>query len=225
MEVTWNALVVIVVLFVSRRIGVRDYGVFDTDDGIEQRATTSDLVDAVLFCNLEIGGVSHTEFPIRPYQPIETKTQLQLKTKLLSFVDITTWDGMLTNITWDSHKIRRPVSIRVSDFGTQIAEFVFSGNDVSGTHKLTLIFDDKIKPVEPFSLQPLVCPASIKGRDMLGLVFDFREVTDDKLACSLYNSILASVENQRRFSFPEVFCAILDDKSRKYRLLRMSYPI
>lgn len=210
-------------LFISRYIGEEHQGVVDTDDGDEQVSTINDIIEAVLVYNIPIFGITANDLIIRPYQPPETKTQLQLKTELLSFVKITVWNDIITNISWDSRKIKNPVSIRLSDFGLYLADFVFRGNDVSGDHKVTLIFDDKLLQVQPFSLQPLVAPRPVKGRDTVGVRFDLREVHDNALATSVYNSIMSSVQGQNRFGFVEIFESILDEQERKYKLLRMTY--
>ena len=206
-------------LYISRYIGLRSFGVVDTDDGVEQVATARDIVEATLNSHLVIQGCSIDEFPTRPWQPQETKTPLQLKTKLLSHVDVVTYKSAVTSIIWKGDKIKLPVTVRVSDFGCDLAEFILRHNNAYLEHKITLVFDDKIRKVVPWSLQPVVSPIPVKKFDRIGVIFDFSEVTNLKLLQSLYDSVRAPVENMRVLTPQELVDSIQDDVGRKWQML------
>ena len=210
-------------LYVSRYAGLSSFGVVDTDDGIEQVATARDIAEALWASHLEIAGCSVEHLPAKPYQLPETKTQLQIKTKILRYVDVVTYKSMITNIRMDSKRIKHPVEIRVSDFGTELAEFIFRGNLSSDLHKLTLVFDDRVKPVMPWSLAPLVNVIPINGSDRIGVVLDFHEVTDEALLKSLYKSLRTPVENVRQLTSQELVDSVLDNIERKWKLLGMHW--
>lgn len=206
-------------LYISRYVDLRSFGVVDTDDGVEQIATPRDIVEATLNRHLEIHGCYVGEFPTRPWQPPETKTQRQLKMQLLSHVDIVTYKSAVTSVIWKGSDIKRPVTVRVSDFGDSLAEFVIRHNTVNPEHKVTLVFDDKIKPVMPYALQPVVSPIPVRKFDRVGVIFDFSEVTNPRLLQSLYDSVRTPVENQRALTPQDLVDSIQDDVGRKWRML------
>lgn len=207
-------------LYVSRYIWPDSFGVMDTDDGVEQSVTSKELTDAFFCQHLDIKGMSIKDFPVKIYQPPETKTQAQLKLEMLSHIETIVFQGMLVNIRFDWRKLRAPVSVRLSNFCSGIGDSIFRGSDVSGPHRLTLVFDDKIASIGRFGLQPLVCPAPHKSRDTLCVRFDFSEVTNEALVSSLYESLYARYGAVRLFHYDEIYASVIDIAERKAKYAR-----
>lgn len=209
-------------LYVSRYIGVLDIGIVDTDDGVEERVSPGDIIHDTVDYSIDIKGY-HSENRILVYQPYqlpETKTQQQLKLQLLKGVEVVVWGSMITNIRWKPDKIKSPVSIRLSDFGTSCGDFILKGNEATHTRCIRLVFDDKLEPPEIYSVT-MVCPPGVSlHRDVL---YDLSDVTSEKLVESVYRSILVhrSWNNKQFTPVPgEVIGAVLDDNDRKHRMIQ-----
>ena len=178
-------------LYISRYVDNDAYGLVDTDNGVEQVAEYGYLQEAVFKNHATIAGVEALPGPfdairVSPYQPVETMTQLQVKTNLMRFIDIKTYGDMITSVVWDEEKITRPVSIRLSDFGTILAD-KFMSNGVGGCEKLvTFVLDNKLK----YSFFAFVSPRQYGPKreqlDSVGVTFDMRELNERNARSAYY---------------------------------------
>lgn len=197
-------------LFVSRRIGDK-YAIVDTDDGSENVVDLSYIVDAVEVYGLRIEGILLPEVnrKIKPsnlwakvYQPPETLTTLQLKTKVLLHVEVLTYKNIITSVGWNGADLVKPVSIRLSQFGTSCADYILASADTVFLGRVTLILDDKIE----FSHDTFW---RNNNTTSLGVVYDIRECSDEKAwvvyraLCRIFESVLSVrervVDNKARF--------------------------
>ena len=203
-------------LFVSRYIGTDKYGVVDTDDGVEDIVSPTEIGQAVNFLFIKIAGVNPSLGITRPYQSLGTKTVFQTKLLALHGVDTTVWSDMITSIRFDQHLETRSAELKLSDLGTSIGDFVLRGNTVSGELKLTLVFDDKLVSVEEYAFSPLTTKAtSLSG---LGVVFDLRGVKREALAKSVYRSLMLGGGKKKKYIDAKVLDSIKDDAMRKIRM-------
>lgn len=209
-------------LYVSRYIGYEEYGVVDTEDGIEEVTRISQLVDIVNY-GVHIEGVhSHLTSSgqysfldyVEPYQHPDFLTQLQVKTNLMRNVEVVVWKDMITCIKVRGRAISEPVILRLSDFGTEIGDCIFKSNACNRSHKLTLILDDKIENVTGISFcLPSVADGLSVGVDGVGVVLDVREVRSDAIIDIVYRSIFAG-------NSLELNASIIDQRQRKKRMMR-----
>ena len=175
-------------MFVSCYKGKDHYGVVDTDTGIEQTFSLTDIEKRCLNSSMEIKGVrvGYQQVSkdlgfvciedISPYQPIETMTVLQTKTSLLHHVDVKTYKGAITSVRWNNERISLPVDVRLSDFGKTCADCFLYGNPNIGRHKVTLILDSGICFCQSsFTLKHAAVEVGPRG---IGVVFDVRELND-----------------------------------------------
>lgn len=214
-------------LFISRYSGYDYYGVVDTDDDTEGIVNVTALRKACLDGGLEIRGANPDiteitglhwlrEDKIFVYQPPETRSQLQIKTRVLKHVDVTMYRSMITRIKWDIFAIHTPVTIRLSDFGTSCADFILTGAKEVDEHKVTIILDEKID----FSNMTFKLRFYGDGYidiERIGMKLDIRELDWEKariLYTLLYDGFSAEIP-----SF------IIDSEERmKYVLSRSSDP-
>ena len=192
-------------LFVSRYIGTDKYGVVDTDDGVEEVVTLNDIEHAVLQQGLEINGaVIHRDFPQRdggkghkwldyakPFQDDSSKTSFQEYVKREQSVEVNVYNSTITCIHAANRRIRRPVSIRLSDFAPAIGDCVLSPNATVGRHILTLVFDDKLKSLTELSFRMAKYSEASEryGVESHGVVFDMRELSSNELAFKVYSQL------------------------------------
>ena len=208
-------------LYISRYIGHDRFGVVDTDDDVETEARISDLYKAVKIFGLDIKGVGllkgHvTESTIKVYQPVETVTRLQVKTKSLQRVDVKTYGDMITSILWRPEDITEPVTIRLSDFGTSCADMLFSGNMKSGKHKVTVVLDDAVT-AQTDTFRVRFTDDSYVGIGGIGVVLDLHDISDDRFAEPIY-SVLFDVRD-----YSERMRTVSDYEDRKLRFARKFY--
>lgn len=201
-------------LFVSRYKNLDNVCVVDTDDGIEEEIAIAELDD--LEDLVEIAGVNPDLGTVYPYQLRSQVTTLQTKLAMLSFVEVVTWNDMVTNIRWREDKITTPVTVRLSDFGTRVADFVLRGDISRGKHVITLVFDDKLKGCEWFAFSPLT--ADSVGVDGLGVVFDFREVVSERLVAQFYRSLMLRYGRGKQAVVAKILDSIEDEAMRKIRM-------
>lgn len=188
-------------LYISRYIEKYNYGVYDTDDEVEQAANGQVVLECVNRMGMDIQGVTTTEDAairgfrtaneIAPFQHPSFVSPAQTKLHLLSHVEIKTWRNMITNITWDFEKIKAPVVIRLSDFGEICADRILYGNTPVAEHMVTLVVDDSIRFCECALLGPNISV----GLDGLGVVFDFTSVKSSSKAFALYRHLLDNAPN------------------------------
>ena len=183
-------------LYLSRYIGASKYGVVDTDDNTENACTIIDLRKAVLDHDLAIVGVYPgtynglywlREDNICVYQPMQTISVLQTKAKVMLGIDIKIYNDIITSLTW-SDKITKPVSIRLSDFGTSCASYIFTGIEQMDGKRVRIIMDDKIKFSEDTFKIKFYADA-YTDIEKIGVVFDVREMSD-QCAEKLYGAFI-----------------------------------
>lgn len=211
-------------LYVNRYIGRKSFGVVDTDDWVETEVDMAKALEVIFGHNLTIQGInSLSSSPVGLYQPEHTKTQLQLKAKMLLHTDVFTWKGSVVGVIWDNNALDSQVTLRLSDFGKSLGDFILRGNWVSKPPKVILQFDDSIKPVSPLSLQPLTAPVVAHGEyhDYMVCV-DLSRVMDDELAYSVYRCMLQpSGIDPSKVDYAGVLEKyIIDNKNRKWRIRR-----
>lgn len=137
--------------YISRVVGANKYGVVDTEDGVENIMTTGELSRATCKLGIPIEGVTLYYQPghklpniasIKIYQAPESISREQVKLKALKGVDVKKQGDVVVSISVNA-PADKPVTIRLSDIGTEFGNYIFSGNKISqGT---TIIVDDKIK--------------------------------------------------------------------------------
>lgn len=221
-------------LFLSRLVhvgGVQDsdgntqpaYGVVDTDDGIESIVDYSDLCDIIRDFGFDIKGVYTKTININvcethlfldyavPYQPLNDVTQLQAKTSMLTKVRITTWRDMITNIKFDEDACSCRASIRLSDFGNKVADYVFNNTMPVRKHAVTLVLDNRLDFTKwSFSSGLRGYP----GVEVQGVVYDIRELSDDKAAI-IYKRLY-----QDKISIFDIRKSLIDSNLRYIGMMR-----
>ena len=209
-------------MYISRWVGYSgSVGIVDTDDGVEEVVSNSKMVSAVHTHSLKVlgfGGLHKT------YQPQGTKTPLQLKMKLMQYVDVTMHNGVVTGVHWNVDEIRRPATIRLSDFSSKLSDFILRGNDDMGVVHATLVFDDKLDRLPKFSVSAVLWEDAAMYEDVL---FDLREVTDKTLALSIYRSIFSCVglPGYEEIAVPsKILASIVDNGERRERMSRVAVP-
>ena len=201
-------------LYISRFVGQDHYGVVDTDDGDESIVSLSELYRLVYDVGLNILGTmpnkakSMPESSVHVFQPLDTVTRLQTKTKVLQGVDVKTYGEMITSISWVRDDIKEPVTLRLSDFGTRCADYILDRNELSDRHVITLVLDEGIS-YSFCAFRRRFYRAFPNGVFGVGCVLDIRELTD-QTAGQLYKSF-------RRASFMPI-CEVLDFEERRQLL-------
>ena len=202
-------------LFISR---IRDhgsyakYGVADTDDNSEEFVMTSDIEDAI-YRGIDIKGVSFDgHLRVTPYQDPNSMTVTQAKMATLYGVSITTYRDEITSITWDSAQPLQAVRINLSDFGKRCADRLFSGANVWGNHRVTLVFDDSLK----FSLPAFYIPGRRERVDSVGVYLDVRKMEDERNIGRIYHAVALTQPGS-------IESFIMDKPVRKRRMIREYY--
>lgn len=164
------------------------YGVVDTDDNVEQIVTSSQLWEChnkgidIQGVYLERGRFIHAV----PYQDSRYMTKFQTKLLVMNHVDIRVYKKAITSITWDSSKISSPVSIRLSNFGSRLADYALYNAVHSGKHDVTFILDNRIK----FSKWSFLTHEHIAGGlEGAGVLFDVCDVGNPKRADIVYKAV------------------------------------
>lgn len=176
-------------LYVSRHDGINFYWVVDTDDGTEEIVSRNRLAYYVEDLGVRIHGAEMLPYSKRvaevlPYQPSEIMTQLQVKTNLVKFTEVTTYKSMVTGIHYRHKEIKGPVTIRLSDFGNECADCILWGNAQVHCHVLTIQLDDKIK-IGKFTFRREEDILSL-GPHGYGVKFDMTGVTSYEEAELIY---------------------------------------
>ena len=207
-------------LYISRYIYKDSFGVGDTDDGVEEIVSRDNLEEICCTWLVPIEGVQiYWDSFMRyitstcTYQPVETMSQLQIKTKVLKGIEVHTLGSMVTNILWNKDDILLPVRIRLSDFGDCCGECILSGNRHSRLHQVTLVLDDKISfGQKVFKLRS--SDDTFLGRDGVGVMLDLREITDDAVAERAYRAYYTGNPSI-------LFGSIIDHEERKERMKKV----
>lgn len=203
-------------LYISRRIGNFSYGVVDTEDGVEEKVRHKDLVDLSQDYRIKIEGFNPATEEIRVYQPADTMSQLQLKTKMLRHVEVCVYRNMITSIRWKRDEVKQPVKLRLSDYAKVCADKILAENQFSGCHKLTLVFDGSLEfQADAFWLGRDMSQ-SFAGVSGYGVLFDLRELKRDNMAWLVYRVLW----DDARGKVPAVEETILDDVGRKNAMMQ-----
>lgn len=205
-------------LYVSRRIYPEKYGVYDTEDNVEEVVDGYTFDKYCIDLGVDIKGVdivnSYVDIVqrIAPYQPVETLSQKQIKLKMLTGVNIKVWRGSITSIWWDDTPVSEPVRIRLSDFAGKIADCVFLRETNIGFHKVTLVLDDNID-VRLRSFDVMETDDIFEGKDGIGVAIDVRDVKDYQRLKLIYRSFVHD-------AYQDLSSSIIDDERRKRRMLK-----
>lgn len=216
-------------LYVSRYIGQEQYGIVDTDDNVEEMADYFKICHLCQRVGLKIAGVDFDYFKrsagkIHVYQPKSTVTPLQVKTKTLKHIVVTVYKNIITSVTWNIEDITKPVSLRLSDFGTYCADFLLDA--VVKTLAQGIINADKYKPNQKVTIildNKLEYSAGAFGSygydfsvlDRINVVFDLREL-DDERATRVYDMLF---ENSEVVTFKN----IVDNDERVVKMRGIHY--
>lgn len=213
-------------LFISRYVMVgneRHYGVVDTDDDTEQIVSLSDLHDcrhygidikgARYIIHNDSGTIRYELSHLRVYNSHTTVNKQMAKLKTLAGVDIVLYRHMITQITWDIGKFTRDIVIRLSDFGTFCADWIFYGLATvipDPKYTITFILDDNVE----FSTSSFMMIPHVEYEEyvMAGVRFDVRELSDEN-AKTFYTCMLREIND---FSVAKL------NKDRKKPLERLS---
>lgn len=174
-------------LFISRYVGAGMYGLVDTDDGCEEIVTKITIENAK-----KSGVVIHGAEDIANvmvYQPESTRTMLQIKTITLSHIDVKTYKNKITSVNILSG-IKKPVIIRLSDFGTVCADYILIANKPATRLKVLMVLDDKVG----FGKGTFWTAPSLTLRQM-GIALDIHELSDDT-AIVVYKGLYFKLNKQ-----------------------------
>lgn len=193
-------------VFISRLIAIDRFGVVDTDTDEESVASKKQLQEAIK-AGANIHGAEDIE-RIKSYQPVETKSLLQVKYKTLYNIDITTYKSTITGVTWNKATVAKPVEVRLSDFGKLCGPYLIMFNERCADEKVIIVLDQKITfGKNTFWIPPLGNIADF------GLIIDARELSND-VALTLYKSV--------HFTFAHNWAKnIIDREYRKKRFIEL----
>lgn len=197
-------------LYISRYFGFDRYGVADTDDGREEIVDINEIHRSVALLGIEIAGVQRTNSfftggVVSVYQPPKMASVLQAKTLTMSHILVKKFRSTITGIEVHSADIKEPVKIRLSDFGSKCADFLFANNPFAGRHVLTLVLDNKLEfTSRSFLLR--VWDNSCIGQNGIGVVFDITELGRKK-AEQVYHQVFSGEK-------PELFASVVDRPER-----------
>lgn len=183
--------------YVSRLFGGesdrdRRVGVVSIDTQEESIITCNELSKLVLdhketvLGAAPVFGLGSNVIPI-PYQDEQYLTSRQSKLKVFKRINVVTWKDIITRIEWSCMDIMNNVTIRLSDFGHEIADLAVNPyvplekKDVC----IRFVLDDKVK-VNRNSFNAFI--GSSTGQPYF--ILDLHEVTDPVLALDIYHKIL-----------------------------------
>lgn len=110
---------------------------------------------------------------------------MQAKLLLAYGIGTVIYKGKLSAFFWSQKASDGVVNIRVSDLVTGFHDFVFRDNLYGSDTQVRFIFDDKVEPVGPFSLIPLIGRQVVDNVNSIPVSFDLREVTNLELVPSM----------------------------------------
>lgn len=206
-------------LFISRYCGGTewqpDFGVVDTDDGVEEVVCYDELDRVCVDYDLDIAGVTYLrKHPIVeleniiPWQAPSSISALQAKLAALYGIHTTIWNGMITSITWGNSAASSPATIRLSNLGHSCADYLLNSCMFYQRHIATFVLDDSVTITgDTFK----ILSSLTIGMDGLGAAFDLREVSDDSVAKKVYLCVYEGEEN-------EPYTDIIDSSERKRRM-------
>lgn len=203
-------------LYLSRFVDSTHYGIADTDDDSEEVVRIVKLAEAASY-NIKVEGIDARRVnAIEVYQPVDTLSLFQLKTKVVLGVDIKIYHGIISSVRWDKGNITSPVTIRLSDYGKSCACFILTGNKQEDGHKVTIVLDDSLEfSKETFNLHPLPDFHAYAGVTGFGAKYDVHELSD-KNAKKVYMGLFVGgdVDLER---------SIIDEEKRKKKFIAERY--
>lgn len=139
-----------IVRYASRSIDRDRFGVVDTETGVEEIMTHEDALVTLPYGEEVIKGVVHYGMGgnycgVVPYQPNETLSRKQLKTKIMKQVEVRLYNGQITCVSWNPGELKHDVEIRLSDFGKSCAAFIMHAKLADINHIVTFVLDNKCK--------------------------------------------------------------------------------
>lgn len=195
-------------LYISRRVAIRTYGVVDTDDNVEETIEDSVIADLVRG-GLDIVGVEvydSNSFRVQPHQPFSTYTPLQVKLKSLLGVDIHIYKDEITCIKANPAITKTGTRIRLSDLAKRMQWGCITVFDpFYGDHiqYIILVLDDNF---EMFG--------DMTWYSRRQAVFDIREVTNEKSVKAIYFDLIG-----KQIPPQEWRSCIIDTEERMQRFL------
>lgn len=197
-------------LYISRSIGRNRYGVMDTDDGVEQVVTRSELSKYVLDDGLNIVGCELVDYGngmwyvlATPYSPEVDASRSKMN--VLKGIDYNVTDGVL--ISMNLKKCRVDTTIRLSEICSTIDDFAFiSHRNNQGSNKVTLVLDDNVKAKSEHSFEGLAGGNNV--------ILDLREVTYKPTVRRAYAGFIGIHAPYREFEIP-----ILDNEPRRSQFM------
>lgn len=136
--------------YISRNIDRDRFGVVDSETGFEEILTHEDAMFALPHHGEEIKGVTYSGLGgnyciIVPYQPSDTMSRKQLKTKVIKQVEVRVYKEQITCLYWNPGELKHDVEIRLSDFGKSCAAFIVHTEFSDVAHEVTIVLDKKCK--------------------------------------------------------------------------------
>lgn len=198
-------------LYVSRIIGRRRYGIIDTDDDVETFVNYEELSECVLDMHIPIKGVS-TQFivshgvqkeviqTVRVAQDQRSTTANQAKANMLRGYDIKTLNHAIVGIGITNSEIARSMPLRLSNYGVALGDYAFSNMDFHNDGRYVFVLDDKLD----FNNK------SLKDWMNYGIVLDTRDITSKRL----FNVICREATKFRRLIELTVNPRIIDTPQR-----------
>lgn len=168
-------------LYISRYVGKDYFGVVDTDDNVEEVVSREYLSALCKDKGITVEGIIPRrmgEDIIRVVQPESTRNKLQTKLKVLKRIEVLQRGSIITAINWQDRDIKEPVSIRLSDFGTMCADFLFMNHlstDIEASN-VKFILDDNIE-YSTYAFNRLQ-GSFVVGPHGIGATFDLTELCD-----------------------------------------------
>lgn len=196
-------------LYISRMRGKDRYVVTDTDDGTDEEVSLARLRKAVS-SGVEIKGVTSVKhagvdyvLKAEVYQLPSEMTAKQAKTKALKGIDIRTEGGVITYINWNDAVVSPNCRLRLSDYGTSVADNVLSEAKNAHSKEIVIVLDDKVA----------IRRYSFSNAQQSSVRFDLTEVRNDKMARIIY---IEWVEDKREFKNLSSFVIDRADRADKW---------
>ena len=200
--------------FISRRVRRDLVGIVDSVTGKEVvthiRRIDEPELNGRFAKPLKDGSMSER---FEPWQSEGSRTPLQVKTLVLTGVDVRVHQSMVTAIVWGMQDMTHSVRIRPSDYGTCLGDCLISKRDGNlNGHTLTVVLDDKVLPVNQDTFR-LGYDLDLNVFDHLeGVVVDLTEVSSDGDAELVYWSLAHEYYHSLRNM-------VIDRAARKSRFL------
>lgn len=196
-------------LYISRMYGQRRYVVTDTDDNTDEEVSLDKLRRAVM-AGVEIMGVTAVThagvkyvMKAEVYQLPSEMTAKQAKAKTLKGIDIRTKDGVITYINWNDATVPTNCRLRLSDYGTEVADNVLNECRNAHTKEIVIVLDDKVT----------IRRYSFSNSQQCSVRFDMTELRSDKTARIIY---LEWVEDRLEFKTLSNFVIDRADRADKW---------